>query len=191
MAGLEFEPRASHGASSLPPEPHGQPVTFFSCLSCLVRFDPESARNNAGTDKTVPLLFAAQARTHTGHQMSQGQKKNIAQPVAQLAECHSEQEALGLNPGRATFLFWPLKDFAILFWNLSMPFDCLDCRNYFHNSLCLEELSNGETGNLRSFLYQVIMKTCLCNVYPLKPHFYMEKWGLQGYTYFSYFCSKT
>ena len=28
-------------------------------------------------------------------------------------------------------------------------------------------------------------------IYPLKPHFYIEKWGLQGYTYFSYFCSKT
>ena len=41
----------------------------------LLRFVPESARNHAGTDETVPLLLAARARTHTGHQMSQGRKK--------------------------------------------------------------------------------------------------------------------
>ena len=28
-------------------------------------------------------------------------------------------------------------------------------------------------------------------VNPLEPHFYVENLGLQGYTYFSYFCSKT
>ena len=36
-----------------------------------------------------------------------------------------------------------------------------------------------------------IRKTCPCNKYPLKPHFYMQNWGMQGFTYFSYFCSKT
>ena len=35
---------------------------------CLIRFVPESAWNHAGTDETVPLLLAARARTHTGHQ---------------------------------------------------------------------------------------------------------------------------
>ena len=32
--------------------------------------------------------------------------------------------------------------------------------------------------------------TCPCNVYPLTSHFYIVKLGLQGYTIFSYFCSK-
>ena len=34
-------------------------------------------------------------------------------------------------------------------------------------------------------------ETCPCNVYPLEPHFYIAKLGMQGYTYCSYFCSKT
>ena len=33
--------------------------------------------------------------------------------------------------------------------------------------------------------------TCPCVLYPLTPHFYILKLGLQGYTLFSYFCSKT
>ena len=33
-------------------------------------------------------------------------------------------------------------------------------------------------------------KTCPCNVYSIEPNFYIAKLG-QGYTYFSYFCSKT
>ena len=43
-------------------EPHGQSVTISRCL---IRFVPESARNHAGTDETVPLLLAARARTNT------------------------------------------------------------------------------------------------------------------------------
>ena len=35
------------------------------------------------------------------------------------------------------------------------------------------------------------MKTCPCNEHPLTSHFYKKKWGLPGYTLFSYFCSKT
>ena len=31
------------------------------------------------------------------------------------------------------------------------------------------------------------MKTCPCNVYPLTPLLYKKNWGLQVYTYFSYF----
>ena len=60
-------------------EPIDRPVTFSPCL---IRFVPESARNHAGTDETVSfrLLLAARARTHTGHQISQGRKKNVARP---------------------------------------------------------------------------------------------------------------
>ena len=57
-------------------EPHGRPVTISPCL---IRFVSESARNHAWTDETVPLLLAAQAQTHNGHQMSQGRKKHMAQ----------------------------------------------------------------------------------------------------------------
>ena len=42
-------------------EPHGRPGTISPCL---IRFVPESARNHAGTDETVPLLLAARARIH-------------------------------------------------------------------------------------------------------------------------------
>ena len=39
---------------------------------------------------------------------------------------------------------------------------------------------------LADILMHNTRKTCPCNEYPLKPHFYIEKnWGLQGYTYFS------
>ena len=66
MAQPGLEPRTSripcehsdHWAT----EPHGQPVTISPCL---IRFVPEPARNHAGTDETVPLLLAAQARTYT------------------------------------------------------------------------------------------------------------------------------
>ena len=34
-------------------------------------------------------------------------------------------------------------------------------------------------------------KKCPWNVYPLKPHCYIEKMGYAGVYYFSYFCSKT
>ena len=36
-----------------------------------------------------------------------------------------------------------------------------------------------------------ITKTRLCNFDPLKPHFYILKWGLQGYTLFFLFLLKT
>ena len=39
-----------------------------------------AAHAHAGTDETVPLLHAARARTHTGHQMSQGRNKQMAWP---------------------------------------------------------------------------------------------------------------
>ena len=36
-----------------------------------------------------------------------------------------------------------------------------------------------------------IIITFPCNVDPLTPHFCIRNWGVQGYTLFSYFCSKT
>ena len=53
-------------------EPHGRPVTISSCL---IRFVPESGRNHAGTDETVPLLLAARARTHTEPTNVKGEEK--------------------------------------------------------------------------------------------------------------------
>ena len=96
-------------------EPHSQPVIFSPCL---IRYVPDSARNHAGTDETVPLLLAAWALIHTGHQMSQGRKKHMARlglkprishiPVAQWSEgLHGMREVLGLNPGRAMCFFLP------------------------------------------------------------------------------------
>ena len=52
---------------------HVRPVTISLCL--LIRFVPESARNHAGTDETVPLLLAARARTHTEPPNVRGEEK--------------------------------------------------------------------------------------------------------------------
>ena len=47
----------------------------------LIRFVPECARNNAGTDETDPVLLTARAQTHTKpHQQSQKRRKNVAWP---------------------------------------------------------------------------------------------------------------
>ena len=44
----------------------------------------------------------------------------------------------------------------------------------------------------KALLQKLIMKTCLCNFVPLKPHFYKEKMGFAGVSIiFSYFCYKT
>ena len=51
---------------------HRRPVTIFICL---IRFIPESTRNHAGTDETVPLLSAAQTWTHTEPQNVKGEEK--------------------------------------------------------------------------------------------------------------------
>ena len=53
-------------------EPHGRPATISPCL---IRFVPESARNHAGTDETIPLPLAAQARTHTEPPNVTGEEK--------------------------------------------------------------------------------------------------------------------
>ena len=76
MARPGLEPRTSrrpcehsdHWAT----EPHGRPATISPCL---IRFVPESARNHAETDETIPLLLAAQARTHTEPPNVTGEEK--------------------------------------------------------------------------------------------------------------------
>ena len=37
----------------------------------------------------------------------------------------------------------------------------------------------------------IIRKTSPCNEHPTTPHHYIGNWGLPGYTFFAYFCSKT
>ena len=85
-------------------EPHGRPVTISPCL---IRFIPESAWHHAGTDETVPLLLAARAWTHTGHQMSQERKKHMAQlglePRTSCRSCElSDNWATGPHNGPVT-----------------------------------------------------------------------------------------
>ena len=41
---------------------------------------------------------------------------------------------------------------------------------------------------VRSFVFYLNMKTCLYNVDPLKPHFYIVKLEFTGYTLFSLLC---
>ena len=68
MSLMMFEPRTSRRPCEYydqwATEPHGRPVAISPFL---IRSVPESARNHARTDETVPLLLAARARTHTGH----------------------------------------------------------------------------------------------------------------------------
>ena len=42
------------------------------------------------------------------------------------------------------------------------------------------DLSGDVDGELKRRLKREIMKTCLCNVDPLKPHFYIVKVGFTG-----------
>ena len=98
MAWPELEPRTSRRpcehSDYWATEPHDRPVTIFPCL---IRFVPESARNHARTDETVPLLLAARARTNT-------EPPNVTE----------EEEAHGLTGTRTQDLsqtvraLWPL-----------------------------------------------------------------------------------
>ena len=54
--------RARTQTTELKSHTHRRPVTISICL---IRFIPESTRNHAGTDETVPLVPAAQTGTHT------------------------------------------------------------------------------------------------------------------------------
>ena len=49
-----------------------------------------------------------------------------------------------------------------------------------------EDLNNIRK-DLNAYAKKVITKTCLYNFDPLKPHFYIVKLGLQGYTLFFLF----
>ena len=90
MARPGLEPRTSHipfeHSNHWATEPHGRPVTISPCL---IRFVPESARNHAWTDETVPLLLAAQARTHTeppnvtGEEKAHGPTRTRTQDLSQ------------------------------------------------------------------------------------------------------------
>ena len=70
MARPGLEPRTSRRLSYR--------ATRSTCdnFLCLIRFVPESARNHAGTDETVPLLLAARARTRTKPPNVTGEKKS-------------------------------------------------------------------------------------------------------------------
>ena len=63
--------RARTQTTELKSHTHRRPVTISICL---IRFIPESTRNHAGTDETVPLLPAAQTWTHTEPQNVKGRK---------------------------------------------------------------------------------------------------------------------
>ena len=56
-------------------------------------------------------------------------------------------------------------------------------------TLCVNKSAFLETDQTDGELGHYLNDSCPCNVLPLKPHFYIAKLGMQGYTYFSYFCS--
>ena len=97
-------------------EPHGRSVTISPCL---IRFVPESDQNHTGTDETVHLLLAARAQTHTGHQMSQGRKKNMARPRTRTQDLSQTVQAHWPLSYRAT---WSTCDIwgMILQWGSTM-----------------------------------------------------------------------
>ena len=76
MAWPGLEPRTSRRPYEHPDhwatEPHDRPVTISPFL---IKFVPESARNHAGTDETVPLLLAARAWIHTEPPNVTGEEK--------------------------------------------------------------------------------------------------------------------
>ena len=64
--------RARTKTTKLKSHTHRRPVTISICL---IRFIPESTRNHAGTDETVPLLPAAQTWKHTEPQNVKWEEK--------------------------------------------------------------------------------------------------------------------
>ena len=64
--------RARIQTTELKSHTHRRPVTISICL---IRFIPESTRNHAETDETVPVLSAAQTWTHTEPQNVKGEVK--------------------------------------------------------------------------------------------------------------------
>ena len=63
--------RARTQTADLKSHMHRRPVTISICL---IRFIPESTRNHAGTDETVPLLPATKHGPTLSHKMSKGRK---------------------------------------------------------------------------------------------------------------------
>ena len=63
--------RARTQTTALKSHSHRRPVTVSICL---IRCIPESTRNHAGTDETVPLLPEAQTWTHTEPQNVKGEE---------------------------------------------------------------------------------------------------------------------
>ena len=51
---------------------------------------------------------------------------------------------------------------------------------FLHQELVLANLVDSDQTPLNTATYQVITKTCLYNVDPLKPHFYIVKLGFIG-----------
>ena len=64
--------RARTQSTELKSHTHRRPVTISNCL---IRFIPESTRNHAGTDETVPLLPAALTWTHIEPKTFKGEEK--------------------------------------------------------------------------------------------------------------------
>ena len=71
--GLLAHPARTQSAE-LKSHTHGRPVTISIRL---IRFIPESTRNHAGTDETVPLLPTAQTWAHTQPQNVSGGKMSV------------------------------------------------------------------------------------------------------------------
>ena len=69
---IRTEDRAKTQTTAFKNHTHRRLVTVSICL---IRFIPESARNHAGTDETVPLLPTAQTWTHTEPQNVKGEEK--------------------------------------------------------------------------------------------------------------------
>ena len=93
-----FEPRTSRiyrartQTTELKSHTHRRPVAISICLK---RFIPESTRNHAGTDETVPLLPATQKWTHTEPHYVKGEEKL---PIIYTPAEYRPREPLHANP---------------------------------------------------------------------------------------------
>ena len=77
-------------------------LMFTKTVNCLIKFVPESARNHAGTDETVPLLLAARARTHTEPPNVIGEEKAHGPTGTQTQDLSQTVRALSSLSYRAT-----------------------------------------------------------------------------------------
>ena len=104
MARSGLEPRTSRipckHSAHWATEPHGRPVTI---PPCLISFVLKSARNHAGIDKTVPLLLAAWARTHSEPPNVTGKGKAHCPTRTRTQDLSHIVRALGPLSYRATW----------------------------------------------------------------------------------------